>query len=108
MLEFFSQNTRCIALKSKHNLANSEMLRATEHVLKGIDFLLTVFSYFSQPGRRGTIMPTIIHFRILTLNDSCLNAIVIPNYHDRVISRWPIVVTEKRSIWRCARGFDPA
>src|SRR5215475_1491984 len=30
---------------------------------------------------------------------SCLNAIVIPNYHDRVISRWPIVVTEKRSIW---------
>jgi hypothetical protein len=53
-------------------------------------------------------MPTIIHFRTLALNDSCLNAIVIPNYHDRVISGWPIVVTEKRSIWRCARGFDPA
>src|SRR6516165_5597944 len=38
MLEFFSQNRRCIALQSKHNLANSEMLRAIEKQMDLIRF----------------------------------------------------------------------
>src|SRR5262252_5434483 len=38
MLEFFPQNTRCIALQSKHNLANSEMLRAIEKQMDLIRF----------------------------------------------------------------------
>jgi hypothetical protein len=37
-LEFFSQNTRCIALQSKHNLADSEMLRAIEKQMDVIRF----------------------------------------------------------------------
>ena len=38
MLEFFSQNTRCIALQSKHNLANGEILRAIEKQMDVIRF----------------------------------------------------------------------